>query len=1050
MCLYTRWQKKAAVFFYTNPIMKYRIVRILITAALFLVATATYAQNAFKVNLRLVDEKTGEPVGFATTSLTVKDATEALKYVLTDSDGKSEFTKVKKGTYVLKAEIMGYKAHLQEITVDKNLDLGVIKMAEDVETLDAASVSAVGNPIVVKKDTIEYTASSFKTSDNDMLEDLLKKLPGVEVNSDGSITANGETITKITIDGKTFFLDDPQLASKNLPAKMIEKVKVVERKSEQAQFTGIDDGQEEFIIDLSIYKGMMDGWFGNLSGGGGHDVPDKGYYNDEHKFADEGWRYQAGAIVGNFKDHSQLTLILNANNTNNRGFNDLAGGMMGGMMGGGMRGGGMMGGGMGGAMMGGGGMMGGMGGGITSSWMGGVNGAWDLFDGDMELSGNYLYNGSNSYTEQESHQITYLDGGSQLINDETGTSTRNTGGHRFGIRLDHEFSPNSSILFEPQFNFGGGDFNEYSDFATNTISKDGVESKTNNGFSTSYGDNENWTASGRFLYRQRLGKAGRTVSLNANYNFSNNDMTSFNQSLTQVDADKDNQWDANPEIVNQKYLQNSKSSSLTGRLVYTEPLIDKLYLEASYQYSWSRSNNTKDAFNSGSNQFGDGFILYDPTNESPDADYSNQILNQNINQRAGVTFSWQTDKLTAQLGASANPTHTYNETNGETYESNVVNWAPEARIRFYFNDYTNMMLNYNGRSSQPSTSQLMPVPDNTNPLSVSLGNPYLQPYFNHNARWNFGYTDMSSFMSINGNISGGMVQNAITNAQWYDNAGVQYSIPVNGPGTYNANAMLMINSPLGMSNFSIMSMTNARYNQSTSYIGASNFDSDRYYDAGTVSFDYDSFHNDFDGLLNDGKLTENNTMTTGVMQMLRLTYRNDVIELIAGGRTNMSKSWYTMNSINQKATWTNNASFEMNWTLPFGMNLITDINYNWYNGYTTPQDPEFVWNAEITQLLFDNKCTLALRAYDLLNQAKTLTVTDNSNYHLESRSNTLGRYVVIAFTYRFGTFGGNRGNRGPGMGMGRGGMRGGPGGMGGGRMGGGMPPMGGGRPPMMR
>ena len=996
--------------------MKNRIVRILITVAFSLMATAAYAQNSFKVSLKLVDANTNEPVSFATTSLTLAGADEAAKYVLTDTEGKSDFTKVKKGTYTLKAEIMGYKAHVQEITVDKNIDLGVIKMAEDVEALDAASVTAVGNPIIVKKDTVEYTASSFKTSDNDMLEDLLKKLPGIEVSSDGSITANGETITKITIDGKTFFLDDPQLASKNLPAKMIEKVKVVERKSDQAQFTGIDDGQEEFIIDLSIYKGMMDGWFGNVTAGAGHDAPDKGYYNEDHKFAEEGWRYQGGAIVGNFKDHSQLTLILNANNTNNRGFNDLAGGMMGGMMGGG-------------------GMRGGMGGGITSSWMGGVNGAWDLFDGDMELSGNYLYNGSNSYVEQESHKITYKNDGSHLLNDESGTSTRNTGGHRIGIRLDHEFSPSSSILFEPQFNFGGGDFSEFSDFATNTLGVDGIERKTNQGFNTSYGDNKNWTASGRFLYRQRLGKAGRTLSLNANYNFSNNDMTSYNQSLTQVDLNKDNEWDQNPTIVNQMYLQNSKSSSLTGRLVYTEPLMENLYLEASYQYSWSRSNSLKDAFDSGTNEFGDGFIIYDPIGATPNAEYSNSILNENINQRAGITFSWQTDKLTAQLGAAANPTHTYNKTNGETYESNVVNWSPEARIRFYFNDYTNMQLNYNGRSSQPSTSQLMPVPDNTNPISVSLGNPYLQPYFNHNARWNFGYTNMSSFMSINGNISGGMVQNAITNAQWYDQASVQYSIPVNGPGTYNANAMLMINAPLGLSNFSIMSMTNARYNQSTSYIGNDNLATDKYYDAANVTFDYEAFNRDFPDLGKTDAFTKNNTMTTGVMQMLRLTYRNDVVELVAGGRTNMSKSWYTMNSVNQKATWTNNASFEMNWTLPFGMNLITDVNYNWYNGYSSPQKSEFVWNAEITQLLFNNKCTIALRAYDLLNQAKNLTVSDVSNYHLESRSNTLGRYVVVAFTYRFGTFGNNRGGRGPGMGMGRGGMRGGPAG---GPMGGGM------------
>ena len=506
--------------------------RFLMIMALMVAGFSAYAQNSFSVRLKLVDDKTDEPVGYATASLTVKGEDQASKYVLTDSHGVAEIAKVKKGTYVLKAEIMGYKTYEQEIIVEKTMDLGTIRMAEDVETLDAASVSAVGNPIVVKKDTVEYTASSFKTSDNDMLEDLLKKLPGVEVNSDGTITANGETISKIMVDGKEFFMDDPQLASKNLPANMVEKVKVVERKSEQAMFTGIDDGQEEFIIDLSIYKGMMDGWFGNVMAGGGHDIPDEGYYNDEHKFMDEGWRYQSGAIVGNFKDHSQLTFILNANNTNNRGFNDLAGGMMGGMMGGGR-------GGMGGGMGAGGGMMGGMGGGITSSWMGGVNGAWDLFDGDMELSGNYLYNGSNSYSEQESSKITYMQDGSRMLNDNSGTSTRNTGGHRFGVRLDHEFSPNSSILFEPQFNFGGGDFSEFSDFATRTMGVDGVERFTNDGFNTSFGNNDNWSASGRMLYRQRLGKAGRTLSLNANYSFSNNDMTSYNQSLTRTDVNAD-------------------------------------------------------------------------------------------------------------------------------------------------------------------------------------------------------------------------------------------------------------------------------------------------------------------------------------------------------------------------------------------------------------------------------------------------------------------------------------------------------------------------------
>lgn len=1010
--------------------MHSRISNSLLKAALVCVAMiislSVYAQNSFTVKAKLTDEKTGEPVGFATASLTVKGEKDPAKYVLSDSEGNVNLQKVRKGTYVFKAELMGYKPFTKEITVEKELNLGVLAMAEDAEVLDAANVSAVGNPILVKKDTIEYNAASFKTSDNDMLEDLLKKLPGVEVNSDGTITANGETINKITIDGKTFFLDDPQLASKNLPAKIVEKVKVVERKSEQARFTGIDDGNEETIIDLSIYKGMMNGWFGNLSAGGGHDVPDQGYYGNGKSALKDGWRYQGAGMVGNFKESSQISLIVNANNTNNRGFNDLAGGMMMGMRGGG---GGM---GMG---------MGGFGGGngITSSWMGGLNGAFDLFDGDMELAGNYLYNGSDKYVEEESSKTTFMEDGSHMITDNKGSSTNASQGHRFGIRLDHEFNENTSILFEPQINFGTGNYSERSDFSTRTA-RGADTTFTNQGFNDNRGDNQNWTTSGRFLYRQRLGKAGRTFSANIDYNFSNNEMTGLNQSLTQTDFNQDGQFDN--EIVNQRFDQLSKNSSLSGRLVYTEPLAKTLFLEASYQYSWNVSKSSKDTYNSGSYDFDASHMTYNPVGEEYDATYSSSILNRYINQRAGLTLSWQKEKINAQVGAQINPTNTHNETNDKSYDSKVINWSPEARIRYMFNDNSNLMINYNGRSSQPSTSQLMPVPDNTNPLNISLGNPYLQPYFTHNMRANFRFTNRETFTSVNASVNGGLVQNSITNAQWYDQAGTQYSIPVNSKGNGNVNTRVMVNSPIGMSNFSIMSNTNARYNQSLSYIGTSSLASDKYYDPENADFNYDLFHKDFPDLGNTDAFAKNKIQTMNISQMLRLTYRNDFVELVAGGRTNVSKSWYTMNTGNQKATWNNNASFEMNWTLPFGMNIISDLNYNWYNGYTTQQEPEFILNAEITQLLFNKTCTLALRAYDLLNQAKNLSVTDASNYHQEVRNNTLGRYIIISFTYRFGTFGGGRRGHGPG------GMRGGPGGgpMGGGMRGGMMGPP----PGMMR
>ena len=326
--------------------------------------------------------------------------------------------------------------------VNRMIDEGIkgvefVCINTDKQVLDAASVSATGNPIVIKKDTIEYNATSFKTTDNDMLEDLLKKLPGVEVGSDGSVTANGQTISKITIDGKTFFLDDPQLASKNIPAKIVDKVKVVQKKSDQAQFTGIDDGQEETVIDLSIQKGMMNGVFGNVMAGAGHD------WLENTTNGNGDWRYQGAAFAGRFTEKSQLSLIFNGNNTNNRGFNDLAGSRMRGMRGGG------------------GGMGRGSGGwgntnGITTSWMGGVNGSWDLFQDKMSLGANYLYNSTKNDVQERSEKTTFLDDGSSLIYNNDGFSLNKTDGHRFGARLEHKFSDNTSIIFQPQFNFGKG------------------------------------------------------------------------------------------------------------------------------------------------------------------------------------------------------------------------------------------------------------------------------------------------------------------------------------------------------------------------------------------------------------------------------------------------------------------------------------------------------------------------------------------------------------------------------------------------------------------
>ncbi len=972
-----------------------------------------FAQSGTSLSLSLVDAESGEAVAFATVSLTRKGETTPKYYVLSDAKGAASFAKVARGTYSLRAEIMGYKTVEQEITVEKSVNLGAIKMAEDVTVLEAANVTAAGNPIIVKKDTIEYNASSFKTSDNDMLEELLKKLPGVEVSEDGSITANGQTISKITIGGKTFFLDDPSLASKNIPAKIVEKVKVVEKKSDQAMFTGIDDGNEETVIDLSIRPGMMQGWFGNIMGGGGHDVPSKtNTMND--------WRYQGAAMIGRFTDKSQLSIILNGNNTNNRGFNDLAGSMMGNMRGGG----GGMGRGQGGW---------GRGNGITTSWMGGVNGAFTLLDGNMDLSGNYLFNGSQKAVKENSSKETYMDDGGSLLYDKDGYSNTNSYGHRFGVRLEHKFSDNTSILFEPQFNFGNGNYTEYSKFSTYSLGvadADGLRDSTatNNGFSNETGKNKNWTASGFLLFRQRLGKPGRTVSLMSRYSFSGNQLDGYNQSVTQVwNEDESGASTATADIINQKLDRTSKSYSVNSRLVYTEPLGKGFYVEGNYSFGWNKNTSVKNAYNALNSviESEDGIpvaLSQSGYGTVRDETYSNDISNRYINQSFGANLLYQKNDLRVQVGFSGNPTNTKNVTNGESYDSKVIKWSPQAMISYDFSENSNLRFFYFGRSEQPSTSQLMPVPDNSDPLDISLGNPYLKPYFNHDIRGMFRYTNKENYLSINTFLDGGLVQDAITSATWYDSKGVQFSIPVNSRGTGKANARIMINAPFGKSNFSLFSMTNARYSQSTSFIGTSSFAQTKasaYYDEANAEFNYDKFNEDFPDIYKATEdFTTNKINSLSFTERLRLTYRNDFVELTAGGRTRMSKSWYTIASAQTKATWNNQVSGSMNWTLPWGMNLISQLDYNWYNGYTTPQDDEFVWNAEITQLAFKKKFTFAVKAYDILNQSKNLSITDASNYHQEVKNNTLGRYIIFSITYRFGNFDNARNGRrgGPGGG----------------------------------
>ena len=303
-----------------------------------------------------------------------------------------------------------------------------------------------------------------------------------------------------------------------------------------------------------------------------------------------------------------------------------------------------------------------------------------------------------------------------------------------------------------------------------------------------------------------------------------------------------------------------------------------------------------------------------------------------------MDLQYQKDKIHAQLGFSVMPNKTHNETNKEVYDTTVINIAPSAMFWYDMGETTNMRIFYRGRSQQPTTTQLMRVPDNSNPMSVSSGNPGLIPYFNHNINTEFRMTNRQTFTSFNINLNGGMVQNPIVTGVIKDEKNRSYSIPYNGPNSYNGGVRIFFNSPIAKSNFSVFSMTNSNYSQSTSYTDAGlAISMDKYRDEDGAFTKYKEFLADFPDPAKASIFKENITRNFSFNQTLRLTYRNDAIELIAGANGRYSHITYSVNKgkpaniggVNNTETWTNSVNGSVNWTMPAGFTFKTDASYTW-------------------------------------------------------------------------------------------------------------------------
>lgn len=866
--------------------------------------------------------------------LTAKDST----YVTgTTGDNNGNFTlqPVAQGRYIAQFSFLGYQTQCVNVTPEQGrtrYDMGEILLSTGDILLAEATVVGKAPEVVVKEDTVEFNADSYKTQPSAVVEDLLKRLPGVEVDETGKITANGKEVTKILLDGKEFFSDDPKVASKNIPVEMVQKLQVVDRKSDLARITGVDDGEEETVINLTIKPGMNQGWFGEIQGGYGYRLLNNPDGASPH-------RYQGGAMVNYIKDDDQFTLIANSNNVNSMGFTDQGQGRF-------RRWGGNN--------------------GIATSHSLGVNfnvGNKEIF----RVGGDVMYSYNDRDTRKRSDR-------QDFFSDSTAYSDNKSDSRDIGQQINARFriqwNPDSLNTFEfrPRLSLNIND-SRRSEWS-NAFAGDANRTAVNSSFNSNDSHGVSVDASGELIYnRQLTSKPGRSISVHARYNFSNTRETGTSLDRTMYYLLRDTS-----ELA-QESDDHSWSNGYSARLTYTEP-IGKPEKGMFLTFALRSQGNFRDAdkYTYTADEMG----IYPTT---PDTAYSNVFRNVNITNSAQIGFRHVTRSLNYNVGLSFEPTTTSSQdllkpqNNIPTYT--VYNWAPFLWLTYKVDKQTSLRVFYNGRTEQPTIAQLQPVPDISNPLNIVVGNPDLDPSFTHRLHVRFSDYDTNTQRSIMAHLRANYTMNSIISATEFDNqTGGRVTTYENVDGVWNVNGMFMITLPFRDKRWQFNNFTRLGVSSS---VGK-----------------------------NNGELNRANQFTAG--ESLSLAFRSTYFDTELRGRYNLQYLTNTVQTGNNRTIHSYGGTYSFTVNLPFGLSLGSDISYTGNQGYSDGYNEEvWMWNAQISYSFLKGKnATIILKGVDLLDMSSNIQRTVTGNYMEDVDYNTLGRYCMLSFSYRFNTFGKDR------------------------------------------
>lgn len=914
----------------------------LILTALCITTTILGQRNGSVKGLAF-DTIAKQPIAGATVTVLDKKDSSLVSFTMTGSDGKFEIKGIANGAYRLMITHVNYynSNHFFSISdSSKNPELGNLVMNDRSKVLEEVVLASEAPPVTVINDTIQYNAGSFKTAPNASVEQLLKKLPGVQVEKDGSIKAQGEKVTKVLVDGKEFFGNDPKVATKNLPADAVDKVQVYDKQSDQAQLTGFDDGNYEKTINLKLKKDKKKGMFGKVNAGAGNSK-----------------RYEGKFNMNSFKGARQFSAIGMGNNTNAEGFSfmdilNFTGEL---------------------ARMqrGGGGNIninitgedaaamginpGGRNSGINTAWGGGLN-YNNIIGKKLDFQSNYFYNRYNP--NQESHiQRQYFLKDSSYFYNQNSVSDNLNNSHRLNLNMLYQLDSMNSIRIVPSFNYQQTDNRSQTDYQTYSEDK----ALTNDGFSNNTSSSKGYNFRNDITWRKKFALKGRTFSMSLQTSLNESDGTG---SLSSINSFYNpNGTLKQKDTINQQSSSKGDLKSYNLRAVYTNPLWKRSLLEVSATVSNSKSTAQKATYD-----FNKTNSKYDVLNNLLSNDFENTYGFVN----AGIRLRKQKRKYSYAVGATWKQNDLKGKIISGTKDSVISktfrNLLPNARFQYNFTKFKSFGITYSTSTNQPNISQLQPVPDNSNPLNIKVGNPDLKQEYNHAVQLHLNLLSPYKNRNLFFFLTMQATQNKIVNYDTLSNLGVKTTKPVNVNGVYNINNNLSYSMPV-------------HFLKGTMEISAN-----------TGLFKTQQFINTV------GNIIKTATIGPDIRFDMNPT---DKLNLGVGAGFNYNKTKYSLQSALNTDYLSQEYNASVDWEMPKGFYFSTDFTYSINSqraaGFNTKIP---LWNASISkQMLKFNRGELKFSARDLLNKNIGITRNTNNNYIEDSRVLTLRRFFLLSFTY---------------------------------------------------